>query len=435
MKRKDYRYDLIHIHPAATRRYSSFMFMPAGLFGVLNEVRKAGYRLLMVNEPLEMLIDRSFDIADFLQKHPAACYSVDIHWHEHLYGGIAVARIIKDLYPHSTVIIGGLTASLYDNDILQLCPEIDFLISGYGEGCLTPIVATVLDNARSCKPGFIIKSNMIPDIDALDPTTRDFLLHHEDYLKCSVHHWDPGKKSTTFWLKNGLGCNKNCAFCGGSRSAQKIIFGNDRIIYRSPEKVAADIGRLTRQGVGTISLTHDIGAARQDYWEELHRLLRKEKIKCGVYIEAEDLPSDRFLSDFSRTVALERSVIALSPLFENEVLRQRWGKQFDNDSFWQCLSDLKKYKVQFVLYFVAGLFDHHLTSRIREMAFQKKIKASYRPLFIFNSHLTLDPGAPMYFTPEKYDIKTSLRSFKDYWRRCKRRSLNLKYDKFGYVYS
>jgi hypothetical protein len=426
------RFDLIHIHPAATRDYVSFMFIPAGLFGVLNEVREAGYTLLLLNEPLEMAIDKEFDLHSFLKTHESACYSIDIHWHEHLYGGLSVAGIIKSLYPGSTVIVGGLTASFYAEEILRHCSDIDVVISGYGEGRLPPLIESIRKNREQLTRPTIINSQAIPDIDELDLTTWDYLHHAEEYLKCSVHYWDREKTSNTFWLKNGFGCAHNCPFCGGSQYSQKIIFGNGNVIYRSAENLANDLVTLDRQGVQMTSLTHDIGAAGASYWRMLHRLLRDKDRTAGIYFEAEGLPSYAFLEDFAKTYDLERSVIALSPLCENETLRGQYGKRFGNHRFWSCLRLMKKLGIQFVLYFISSLFDYPLTNRTREKQFQERLRTEYNPLFVFNSFLTLDPGSPMYFEPNQYGVEVSLRSFEDYLQRGEQRSNHLEYDKFGY---
>ena len=130
------RFGLAYIHPSAsadrrrgTQGRQPFLFIPAGVFGLLNEVRSYGVQVIAINEGLELELSKRFTIREWVCQHPADCYCLDIHWHEHLYGAMAVATIVKDCHPHSIVVVGGMTASFFGEELLSLCPAIDVVVA------------------------------------------------------------------------------------------------------------------------------------------------------------------------------------------------------------------------------------------------------------------------------------------------------------------
>ena len=101
--------DLLYLHPSATRRKPSFLFMPAGVFPILNHARRHGFAVSAVNEAVELALDPHFDTAQFLATHPAQVYAIDLHWHEHAHGALSLARLIKERRPDAVVVLGGIT--------------------------------------------------------------------------------------------------------------------------------------------------------------------------------------------------------------------------------------------------------------------------------------------------------------------------------------
>ncbi len=425
--------DLVHVHPSATRGTPSFFYLPAGVLGLLNELRAEGYSVAAINEPLEMAIDSSITLERLLADYRAACYSIDIHWHEHLYGGVEVASAIKRLYPDSLVIAGGMTASLFGSELLSFCPAIDVVICGYGEHQLLDIVASVRSGGFKRRRVLITNKGPDGDIDRQDFVTDDFLLHADEYTQCSIHNWYRDRDVNTFWLKNGQGCRGNCSFCGGVRGVQERIFGNRRVVRRSVQLVGRDMIKLSRRGVARIALTHDISESRSSYWQGLHRLIRDSGESIGLYFEANRLPSRAYIESFSRTFDLRRSVIVLTPLCESETLRLRNGRPFGNEQLWECLADLKRCGVEHVLYFCSGIPFEDRAEQQRQTEFIGEIQKATGCEFVFRTSLTLDPGSPMHRRPKSYGILRTLNSFDDYLRRCRLRSLGKSYDKFGYT--
>jgi radical SAM superfamily enzyme YgiQ (UPF0313 family) len=425
------QFDLIHIHPSATRRRPSFFLLPVGVFGMLNQLASEGRAVLAINEPLEMALDPDFDVGQWLRKFSAPCYTIDLHWHEHLEGAMAVARAIRSAQPRSLIAIGGITATLYADQVMHLCPEIDVVVAGYGEQQL-PRVLDLARRGPNPSRRQILRNLSVPDLESQDFVTRDFLLHNHEYTQCSIHQWHHDRIQTQFWLKNGQGCRGTCSFCGGARTAQRHIFGNARILRRSCQRVAEDLIALSRQNVRQVALTHDISQASMHYWRRLHEIIRAAGVSVGIYMEANSIPSREYIGDFARTFALDRSVLTLTPLCESENVRRRNGKHFTNRDLLECLDAMKSHRVQHALYFSSGLPFSSQEEELRTAAFAKQLERNPGCLFAFRTTLALDPASPMQRHPHRHGIRTTLNCCADYLNRCCLRSASQPYDTYGY---
>ena len=62
-------------------------------------------------------------------QNPVA-FGLDLHWMAHVQGALAIAEIIKRVHPKTPVLLGGLSATYYHEEILRQYPFIDFVVRG-----------------------------------------------------------------------------------------------------------------------------------------------------------------------------------------------------------------------------------------------------------------------------------------------------------------
>jgi hypothetical protein len=389
-------------------------------------MRSAGFSVMAINEPLETQLDSSFDLASFLRSRTARVFSIDIHWHEHLFGALRAANVIKSIHPACRVVAGGITATAFANDLLQLSRDIDVVISGYGEGALPRLFEQNLPNKRR-----VLRLDYVPELDRYDHVSREFLRHHNEYLQCSVSRWLPDRKETVFWLKNGQGCNFNCASCGGSHSAQRQIFGNGRLLRRSPGRIAQDLVRLAKEGVHRVGLTQDLSLAPKAHWQAVHKALRESETPVGVYFECNALPGADYLQEFARTFDLSRSTLVITPHCHDESIRAFNGKRFSNAALFNCLQLMKELRIQFAIYLTADLPGSQRITPAHAASFKREIE-SYSPLFIFETCITLDPKSPMSEKPARFGVVPRISTCRDYLSRSAFRAADLPFDAAGY---
>ena len=63
----------------------------------------------------------------------ANIYAIDLHWVSQAVSAIQTAELCKKFHPESSVILGGMTASFYDTEILRSFPFIDDIVRGEAE--------------------------------------------------------------------------------------------------------------------------------------------------------------------------------------------------------------------------------------------------------------------------------------------------------------
>ena len=157
------------------------------------------------------------------------------------------------------------------------------------------------------------------------------------------------------WIATARGCKFECSYCGGCRTAHKTLAGRNGIVPRSPEAVVREIERLAANQVLQVSLSYDIAEMGESYWRKFFSLLRKSGVKIGLYNEFFQMPPAGFLKDFARSVDMEHSVVALSPLSGNERVRRLNGKHYTNAELFNLLDYLNLYNFSIFVYFSLNL--------------------------------------------------------------------------------
>ena len=116
---------------------------------------------------------------------------------------------LKAELPNVKIVYGGNTATFYSEELMQDCPELDFIVKGEGEFTTYELVNCLSNNLDFNhinglvyrKDGIIIcnpASNLIENLDILPEPARDILEKHQ--LKIAI-------------LSESRGCTHNCYFC------------------------------------------------------------------------------------------------------------------------------------------------------------------------------------------------------------------------------
>ncbi|MBN1874197.1 MAG: SEC-C domain-containing protein [Anaerolineae bacterium] len=422
--------------------------IPLGVPALVNGLRAAGIEVRGVNYPLECELNRNFDLRHWLRTEvQARVILIDLHWYEHSYGAISVANVCKEILPDAWVVLGGLTASGFAREILERFPSVDFVIRGDAERPLLMLVQRCLDTRDTLLPNLCDIPNLVyrrdaevlenvisycantEDLDRLDYVDLGFLDHHTEYF---VHEYlvtDLPKARAALetnpflgrWVATARGCKYECSYCGGCKSAHKVLATRDGIVPRSPQVVVDELERLVADGVIQASLSYDIAELGDDYWRTFFSLMRQRKIKIGLYNECFQLPSLSFVKRFAQVVALEHSCLAFSPLSGSERVRRLNGKIFTNSELINVLDALNLYNVFALVYFSLNLPGETGETLKDSIALAQEICKLYpsSQTRILSSCHTLDPLSPMAVHPEKYAIRVTMCSFNDWYMYCR----------------
>jgi radical SAM superfamily enzyme YgiQ (UPF0313 family) len=123
--------------------------IPVGVAALVNVLRENRVRVKGLNVPLEKKLNPAFDLRRWLQQHRSArVVLIDLHWYEHAYGAISVARACKEALPEVWTVLGGLTASGFSREILENFNEVDLIVCGDAEKPLLALVQQLLGHNR-----------------------------------------------------------------------------------------------------------------------------------------------------------------------------------------------------------------------------------------------------------------------------------------------
>jgi len=436
--------DILYIHPAKQGVVSGadwrgganpYPFIPVGIVGLANLLLSQGLTLRGLNHPIELLLDERFDLAAWLGGFVGVRWIlIDLHWYEHAFGALDVARLGKRCHPEARVVLGGLTATAFAAEILTQEPAIDLIVRGDAEWPLMELVTAPPDELDAALPdienltyrrGAAIVSNPLTycagarELDTLNFADIAFLEHADAYARRQFSGLAP---LTGHWLCIGRGCHHACSYCGGGRDAQRELAGRERVIVRSVPSVLRDIERLHRRGVHQVALNLDVSERGEAYWRALFEGLRARGLRIGLYNEFSALPPDGFIDEMAATIDPRASRMAFSPLSGSEAVRRRNGKHFTNAGLLATLEQLAGYGLLSMVYFSLNLPGEPTEGFDETIALARRILETVPPSMVdlLNMCHTLDPLSPMSTQPDAYGVRTSLHAFRDYYDYCRR---------------
>jgi radical SAM superfamily enzyme YgiQ (UPF0313 family) len=449
---------VLYIHPAkqgtnfdaSEKNGRPYGVIPVGLPALVNVLRENHIRVQGIVHPLEMQLNPRFSLAGWLRSHATAkVILIDLHWYEHCFGAIDTARMCKSVLPDAWVILGGLSATGFAQEILAEFNEVDFIVRGDAEIPLLELVQTLLkieDRAEAFAqatkisnlayrgPDGVVENPELyiatsEDLDRLNFVDLDFLEHSQEYF---VHEYivtdigiarkmlSEATPNLGRWLTTARGCRYNCSYCGGSKAAHKMLSGRVGVIPRSAERVVDDLEKLAKQGIVQASMAYDIAEMGEEYWRPLFDGIKKRGIRIGIYNEFFQMPEIAFVDAMAATVVREHSPVAISPLSGNERVRRMNGKHYSNDQLFDLLERLNRHKIFIFVYFSLNLPGETRETFEETLELARSVYEFYPSslLKILNTVHTIDPLSPMNLAPEKYGVKSNMHTFKDYYTYC-----------------
>jgi radical SAM superfamily enzyme YgiQ (UPF0313 family) len=162
---------------------------PIGLTSIAAYLESNNYNTRIVNLAYRMLRNPRFDVARHLAELDAPVFGIDLHWLPHAYGALGVAELVKRVNPKAKVLMGGLPATYFHEEVIAN-PAVDFVLRGDAteEPCRqllaalrdgTPLEAVEnLTWKRSDGQVVVNPQTFVPaDLDGIDVPAYDFLTH------------------------------------------------------------------------------------------------------------------------------------------------------------------------------------------------------------------------------------------------------------------
>jgi hypothetical protein len=299
--------DLILMHPPSVFRFremplffgpvsdvvpstSVFEIYPIGFLTISDYLTRRGMSVRIVNLALKMLQSSSFDPASFIKNlKPSLAFGIDLHWLPHVDGSLSLAELAKKHHPHVPVILGGLSASYYYEEIMRDYPFVDFIVRGEStEEPLRQLLCAIRSgNGFESVPNLVWRTGagkiMVNPL-SFQPANLDYVrFDYSHLLRMAIKYLDPsGYIPFKYWSTYPVtavfscrGCWHNCGTCGGSVSAFRNVCRRSSPCFRSPELVVDDIKRVSEFTGAPVMVLGDVLQAGKEYSRRFLAAMRR----------------------------------------------------------------------------------------------------------------------------------------------------------------
>ncbi|MCF7917111.1 MAG: B12-binding domain-containing radical SAM protein [Candidatus Omnitrophica bacterium] len=265
--------DILLIYPSYTYPKKS---PPIGLAYVAAALERAGFSVKIID--MAVLSMDCGSLQGFIGKHKPKVVGISFMTNQYK-EALNVSKVVKDVDPNISVIVGGPHASALPEETLAE-NSIDIVVQGEGEETIVEVMDKLMNNKKSelnkvtgifYKYRGDIQSSgsriLIPDLD-LVPFPAWHLLPLNSY---SVPSTGGNRSERVFAIISSRGCPSNCIFCDSH-----TIFGK-KFRGRSAENIFSEL----------VYLKDNFGAAQFDFVDDTITV-NKDRIHelCALILES-----------------------------------------------------------------------------------------------------------------------------------------------------
>jgi radical SAM superfamily enzyme YgiQ (UPF0313 family) len=322
------------------------------------------------------------------------------------------------------VVLGGLTATVFHEEILLKYGFVDAVIRGEAE---KPFLALMVALEKHEKLGAVPNLTFrdggdgIKSLPLMEPSANldEFEFTRLDLLEPKRSIFPPGVLPT--WsIPICRGCSYNCASCGGSAYSYKTHLGRVKPAFRSPEKIAEDIQKLSAQGVQLVYLFQDPRMGGRKYWRSLLTTLQTENIQLTqLTMELFGPADEEYIRELSRIGV--PITLSISPESCIDAVRNSHGRSYTNEELLRTIDLCKKYRIRLGIFSMIVLAeDTPETIRATWEGWEKictmHLKDKAPVDYAFGPMILLDPGSLAFDSPASYGYGLLFKNLEDYIR-------------------
>lgn len=338
----------------------------------------------------------------------ARIFAVGLHWAAHAPGALELARLLKASHPHSTVLLGGISATYFHQEILDTCPAVDLVLLGELDGIMPRLVQGLLDRRPLAElpnlafrgaDGQVERTALQRPIKA----GQRYVAQPGSGLvqpEPAALQLGGGRAARVAFVPLIHGCVHACSFCGGGRGFYAEHFGRRAAEALPVADVLENLKDAASAGVGQVWLMGDPRAAGQTYWQQLSASLATLGLDLELYVEAFEPAPEAVLRGW-RAATTGRVTLAFSPESGDLDVRRRLDKGYADEVISQQLEQGQQLGLDVALGFTFPLPGQDLASVARTLALIERLCRQQDRLisYMFEPFVLLDPGSPIYEDP------------------------------------
>jgi len=409
-----------------------FEMYPIGFASLSEYLERHGLKVRIINVAMKMLKNEKFDVERLIRKNRPLAFGIDLHWMAHVQGALALAEMIKRFHPDIPVIMGGLSATYYHEDILRQYPFIDFVLRGDStEKPLVRLLQTIKNGGDFKKiPNLTYRDGMngiqINSLTHVPENLDEISIDYRHIMKKVARYLDPtGYQPFIDWYAYPVtavftcrGCIYSCKTCGGSAQTFRTMANRRKPAYRNPKLLAQDIFNISDHLHAPVMVIGDIFQPGEEYGFTFLQEMKRRPITNHVAFEFFVPPSRAQLERIAESIP--NFNIEISPESHDEEVRKAFGRPYGNQSLETMLGDAVDLGSKRIdLFFMTGLPRQTYSSVLETVDYCRSLLERFRPygkLFPFISPLApfLDPGSAVFEAPEKYGYHLLCRTVEEH---------------------
>jgi B12-binding domain/radical SAM domain protein len=409
-----------------------FEMYPIGFASLSEYLERHGLKVRIINVALKMLKDERFDVERLILKNKPVAFGIDFHWMAHVQGALAMAEIIKRFHPETPVILGGLSATYYHEEVLRQYPFIDFVVRGDStEKPLFQLIQAIkgrgdfqnIPNLTYRDGGNGIRVNPLTHV---PENLNDIAIDYRHIMKKVVRYIDPtGYQPFIDWYTYPVtavftcrGCIYHCKTCGGSSLTFRSMANRKKPAYRDPKLLAQDIFNISDHLHAPVMIIGDIFQPGEEYGFAFLQEMEKRPITNHVAFEFFIPPSRSQLKRIAESIP--NFNIEISPESHDEEVRKAFGRPYNNAALKRMIADaIDLGSKRIDLFFMIGLPKQTYQSVLETVDYCRSLLEEfndYHKLIPFISPLApfLDPGSAVFEAPEKYGYRLLYRTVEEH---------------------
>jgi len=406
-------------------------YFPLGLAYLASVLRKEGHEVLIYDadcnvSPSKMDFTRLEDsYPDYLKSlkdenhpilqevsHTISNFNPDIVgitvWTTFAASAFKIASLCKEYDRSVPVVMGGPHVSIKYDEVLKICPDVDFLIRGEGEETFLELVRMIgerwgnknatFNNIKGIsyrQNGEMVHNpqrEFVKDLDAIPFPARDLLLNKDSY-----NSEDMGL------LMTSRGCPYNCSYCATGIWKRKVR-------YRSVDNIIKEIKFLIdAYGTKQFTFKDDSFTVNKKRVLELCDRLIKEKINinwdCNTRV---NLINEDLLSKMKKA-GCNSIKVGIETGSEKILKLMRKGITFE-----QCRKSanlFRKVGIHWTGYFMMGLPSETKEEVYQTLKFMKELKPDFASFSVYEPF----PGTELFEIGIKKGLVQNGRTLEDFY--------------------
>jgi clorobiocin biosynthesis protein CloN6 len=385
---------------------------PLGFKAIQTALQQQGKKVAIINIAMMMLKDPGLDVEVFLRTLKARLFGIDLHWLAHAQGSLAVARLLKKIHPDVPIVFGGLSASLFYQELIEY-PQVDFVVRGHAA---SSVISSLL-----LKPG----DAGYKDIDNLCWKDRSGNIVINEFCPPAMYdeqvNWNHSDANINYYMVlPGAGCEYNCTFCGGSSYTMKKYYGIREGFAAKPLNIMLQelqtIKDASAKNKRVVTLHHWF--ENIDMLKQVLETLDGGSIRTIHYTLFNLISEDhvKLLAQYPMRPLFELSIESGSP-----EVRKACGKPaYSNQELEAWLDMLYRHNKKAVveIYLMIGLPRQTPGAVMEDVAYAEHLLSKYVD-YDFNVYMCpmrpfLDHGSVIYDNPSQFGYTVLFNSLKDY---------------------